>query len=63
MLASWGGNGGDTITEEEYEKVGFDKAMEYHKQYCWYHGFGYCDNCALDKHIEVIKSEDNKCRG
>lgn len=51
MLESWGGDGGDTITTEEFEKVGFDKAMEYHKEYCWHHGFGYCDNCALDKHI------------
>lgn len=49
MLSTWGGDGGDTINQEEFERVGFDKAMEYHKYYCWYHGFGYCDNCALDK--------------
>ena len=51
MLEVWGDNGGDTISEEEYEKVGHDTAMEYHRNYCWLYGFGFCGDCALDKHM------------
>lgn len=53
MLETWGGDGGDTITQEEFERVGYDEAKKYHDEYCWYHGFGYCDNCALDKHFKA----------
>ena len=49
MLSTWGGDGFDTITEEELKKVGYDTCKEYCASYCWYHGMGYCKNCAYDK--------------
>ena len=49
MLSGWGGDGLDTITQEELERVGYDTAKEYCKVYCWYHGFGYCKRCAYEK--------------
>ena len=57
MLESWGGNGFDTITEEEYQRVGHEKAREYHKEYCWHYGMGYCDNCALNKHLTEVNDD------
>lgn len=52
MLSTWGGNGGDTITEEELTREGYDTCIKYCSEYCWNHGFGWCNNCALDKERE-----------
>lgn len=60
MLESWGGDGLDTITEEEYQRVGHEKAVEYHETYCWHYGMGYCDNCALIKHRRKVDANDNR---
>lgn len=55
MLSTWGGDGGDTINQEEFERVGFDKAMEYCKRYCWCHGFGY--RLKLEKVVKDFLSD------
>ena len=52
MLSTWGGDGRDTITEEELKRVGYDTCKKYCAEYCWYHGFGCCNNCAYDKERE-----------
>lgn len=49
MLTVWGGNGLDTIHEDELNEVGFEKCDEYCRCYCWPYGYGHCDHCALDK--------------
>lgn len=49
MKESWGGQGLDTINEEELKEVGYEKCKEYCSRYCWPYGYGYCDNCAFDK--------------
>ena len=41
----------DLVSEEELKTHGFDYCLAYCKDYCWPYGFGYCDNCALDKEI------------
>ena len=48
MLGTWGGDGFDTITQDELDRVGLDTCKEYCKDYCWNYGFGYCPSCALE---------------
>lgn len=60
MLSTWGGNGMDCISDEEYQKVGFDKCAEYCKEYCWYHGMGYCNNCAYDKELTKRRQAESE---
>ena len=53
MLNTWGGhNGKDHISDDEYEEVGYDKAREYCRKYCWDDGIGYCFDCAYFKEKE-----------
>lgn len=49
MLITWGGNGLDTISEEEFNSIGKEKCEEYCDRYCWKYGYGNCSRCALDK--------------
>lgn len=49
MLETWGGEGLDTISENEFAEVGYDVAEKYCKTYCWHYGNGYCNNCAYEK--------------
>ena len=62
MLSTWGGNNGiDTISQVELDCVGFNTCAKYCKEYCWYHGMGYCGNCAYDKERTKrykVESED-----
>ena len=44
------GTGADTVSEEEYQRNGAERCMDYCKSYCWHYGHGYCDNCAVEKH-------------
>lgn len=60
MLESWGGDGFDTITKEEFERVGFDTCKQYCMNYCWDYGYGYCDNCAYDKEIKKRRKAESE---
>ena len=63
MLSTWGGDGFDTITEEELKEVGYDSCEKYCAKYCWDHGIGYCPNCAYDKErIKRRKAESEEVR-
>ena len=60
MLSTWGGDGLDTITEEELKKVGYDSCEKYCAEYCWHHGMGYCPNCAYDKEFNKRRKAESK---
>ena len=49
MLATWGGDGFDRISEVELKTIGYETCSKYCSEYCWHHGMGFCDNCAYDK--------------
>lgn len=57
MLGTWGGQGLDTINEEELKEVGYEKCAKYCSDYCWKYGMGYCPNCAFDKERTKRKAE------
>lgn len=59
MLSTWGGdNGLDTISQQELYSVGFDTCAKYCKEYCWFHGVGYCENCAYDKERAIRRKAE-----
>ena len=60
MLNTWGGNGMDSVSDEEYQKVGFDKCTRYCSEYCWHHGMGFCDDCAYDKELRKRRKMESE---
>ena len=49
----------DAISEEELKEHGFEKCKSYCTDYCWPHGYGYCNNCAYDKELKKRINEDD----
>lgn len=60
MLMTWGGNGLDTIHEDELQEVGYERCAEYCREYCWPYGYGSCPKCAFDKEREKRKLAEMK---
>ena len=64
MLASWGGDGFyDSVMDNEMQRVGFDTCESYCREYCWHHGFGYCNNCAYDKERTKRRKAESENKG
>ena len=60
MLATWGGDGLDRISEVELKTMGYENCTKYCSEYCWHHGMGFCDNCAYDKELSKRRKAESE---